>query len=276
MLLALLLWIYRRKISRGPLAAALFFAITLSPTLGFVDYGYMRFSLVADRFQYLAGIGVLVLFVAAAGNVAQRVPAALRKGISVAMTALLILLATATYRQAQVWRNPETLFAHIIQLNPHAESAHYNLANEYKRQGRTGEALENYRIAVQRKPNSADVHNQLGLTLRDLGNHQQAEMHFLRSIEIKPGYAKGLTNLAAMRVGQSRYDNAITLYQRAVQHAPELAAAHSGLGSALLNMGRREDALQSFERALAIDPTMEHALRNRARVLKMLQNNDAQ
>ena len=37
--LAALLWFGRRRLGRGPLAGALFFAVTLSPVLGFVDYG---------------------------------------------------------------------------------------------------------------------------------------------------------------------------------------------------------------------------------------------
>ena len=51
------LWVLRRRIGRGPFAGAAFFAVTLSPVLGFVDYGYMQFSFVADRYQYLPGSG---------------------------------------------------------------------------------------------------------------------------------------------------------------------------------------------------------------------------
>ena len=56
-----LLWFGRERLGRGPLVGVVFFAVTLSPVLGFVDYGYMQFSLVADRFQYLAGIGVMAV-----------------------------------------------------------------------------------------------------------------------------------------------------------------------------------------------------------------------
>ena len=60
------LYRFRHRIGRGPLAGALFFAVTLSPVLGFVDFGYMQFSFVADRYQYLAGIGVMAVLVGAA------------------------------------------------------------------------------------------------------------------------------------------------------------------------------------------------------------------
>ena len=63
---AALLWFGRHRLGRGPLAGAVFFAAALSPTLGFVDYGYMRLSFVADRYAYLAGIGVISVLIGAA------------------------------------------------------------------------------------------------------------------------------------------------------------------------------------------------------------------
>src|SRR4030095_10742478 len=48
---------------RGPLLALLFFAGTLVPALGFFNVYPMRFSFVADPFQYLAGLGIIALLV---------------------------------------------------------------------------------------------------------------------------------------------------------------------------------------------------------------------
>ena len=41
----------------GPLTATLFFAGTLFPALGFFNVYPMRYSFVADHFQYLASLG---------------------------------------------------------------------------------------------------------------------------------------------------------------------------------------------------------------------------
>jgi hypothetical protein len=61
-----------RKLGRGPLAAALFYIVTLFPSLGFVDVYPFRYSFVADHFQYLSGLALIVLAVAA---LARLVPA---------------------------------------------------------------------------------------------------------------------------------------------------------------------------------------------------------
>ena len=78
---AALLHFARRRTGRGPAAGVLFFAVTLSPVLGFVDYGYMQFSFVADRFQYLAGIGVMAVVVGAAVHWAGGLPPPARRGL---------------------------------------------------------------------------------------------------------------------------------------------------------------------------------------------------
>ena len=49
--LVAVLWLLRRRIERGPFAGLLFFALTLSPVLGFVDFNFMLVSFVVERYQ---------------------------------------------------------------------------------------------------------------------------------------------------------------------------------------------------------------------------------
>ena len=49
---------------RGPAVAMAFFAVTIFPALGFIDYWPMVYSFVADHFAYLASIGLIALVVA--------------------------------------------------------------------------------------------------------------------------------------------------------------------------------------------------------------------
>ena len=98
--LAAVLWLTRHRIGRGPLAGALFFAVTLSPALGFVNYGYMHYSLVADRFQYLAGIGVMAVIIGAAVHGARRLSGGLKMAATGLLMVLPALLGATTWRQA--------------------------------------------------------------------------------------------------------------------------------------------------------------------------------
>jgi len=51
-------WLARRH--RGPLAGFLIFTGTLFPVLGFLNVYPFIFSYVADHFQYLASLGIII------------------------------------------------------------------------------------------------------------------------------------------------------------------------------------------------------------------------
>ena len=149
------LWLSRHRIGRGPLAGALFFAITLSPVLGFVDYGYMQFSFVADRFQYLAGIGVMGLLAGAAAHGASRWSGAARRGAQAGAAAVVLILAALTWQQSgSLPRQHQVLRPHCL-LEPEAWKIHLNLGRELFLAGRLEEALENVLIAEKKRPDDA-------------------------------------------------------------------------------------------------------------------------
>ena len=149
------LWLARRWIGRGPLAGALFFAVTLGPMLGFVDYGYLQFSLVADRFQYLAGIGMLAVLIGAAAHGVGRLPHGYRRGALGLAAAVVVLLGVLTWRQAGICRDEVTFFSHVVALNPAARDAHLNLGSALFEADRFDEGLAVSRIAVEQRPDSA-------------------------------------------------------------------------------------------------------------------------
>jgi len=270
------LWASRRRIGRGPLAGALFFAVTLSPTLGFVDYGYMRFSFVAERYQYLAGIGVIVTVVGTAAYGARRLSGARRTGVQAVVVAVLVVLGALSWQHSEIYQNKFTYYRHIIALNPEARFAHFGLGNWYSDQGRHEEALAAYHNGYQSARKHPSDKDWVGFTLSSigraseaLGRFDQAEAYYRRALEINPRPATS-NNLGAMWFKQQRYQDALILFQSAVSSSPGYAKGHSGVGVALYGLHRYEEALQSFERALALDPFLEEAQNNRALALDAL------
>ena len=156
--LALALWCFRQRIGRGPLSGALFFVVTLSPVLGFVDHGYMQFAFVADRFQYLAGIGVMAVVIGSA-TYGVRHMSDLWQKVALGSTAMaLVVLGVLTWQQTSIYRDNETFYRHIIALNPQARDAHLNLSRTLYRQGLYEEALEAARVAVEQRPDDFNSH----------------------------------------------------------------------------------------------------------------------
>ena len=252
--LAALLWLGRRRIGRGPLAGALFFAVTLSPVLGFIDYGYMQFSLVADRFQYLAGLGVLAVLVGAAAHGAGRLQAGHRRLAAGVLAVVLALLGAQTWMQAGIYRDGVTLFSHIVAHNPNARDAHLNLVGPLSEAGRLDEALAAARIGVERRPLSADAYVNLGSVLVSLEGFDEADSILRTALELDPRDPAAHQNLGEALRRRGRHGEAIEMYRAALEADPDLAPAHGGLGLSLFESGRHDEALAALERALALDP----------------------
>ena len=305
-----LLWRARHRIGRGPLAGVLFFAVTLSPVLGFIDFSYMLFSFIGDRYQYLACAGVISVLIAAAVRAADRlsgVPIRMCQGVA---CFVLVILGMGTWQQTKIYRDELTFFNHIIAHNPEARSVHLGLSNALLKLGRVEEALAASRIAMERDPNAGGGYINAATALRHLGRPDEAEAilrrfmatgsqkvahnvlalanlvagllerdrideaeeHLHRLQTLEPRALIGIELQAKLRFKQGRYAESLTAFQTLVKNNPTNATAHSDMAVVLFQMGRVEEALQSFDRALAIDPTNQTARANREQVRKSLAN----
>ena len=247
--LAATLWFMRHRIGRGPLAGALFFAVTLSPMLGFVNFGYMEYSFVADRFQYLAGIGVMAVLIGAAVHGASRLSSGLKAGATGLMVVVLALLGTTTWRQAEIYRDTVSLFSHIVSLNPKARNAHIYLSSALTRAGRPEEALAAARIAVEKRPDHADAYATLGALLISAESFIEAEETLGRALEIDPSHKENRHNIAEMLRVQSRYEEALEAYRAVIEIDPNFARAHAYMGDVLVRLHRYADAVESLNKA---------------------------
>ena len=254
--LVVALWYFRPQLGRGPLAGALFFAVTLSPILGFVDHGYMLYAFVADRFQYLAGIGVMGVVIGSATYGVGRLSDWCKKGALVVVAVVIVVLGVLTWRQASIWRDQETLNRHIISLNPQAWSAHLILSNVLYEQGRYAEALAPADVAVEQVPESFEVHAHanLGRILNALGQYEEAEPHLRRATALDPQAKSAHFSLGAALYGQGQYAEALASTRVAIEQDPDFVKAHFNLGVILSALERFEEAELHLRRAIALNP----------------------
>ena len=258
-LLVAVLWLLRQRIGRGPLAGVLFFAVTLSPILGFVDFNYMLFSFVADRYQYLASIGITT---AVAGAIAAGLAALRRKDLQLGRIAGVVLVAlvlaglsTLSWRHASVYADGVGFFTHVVSYNPTARDAYLNLGSELLSRNRLDDALDAYRIAEEQRPGDCKPPYGAGLALYHLGRIEETEDAYQRALDRCPHYGRALTDFAELRLYQKRYEDALQLADRAIGVQPRDARAWVHRSLALRHLGRGTQALESIERALHIDPT---------------------
>jgi tetratricopeptide (TPR) repeat protein len=252
------LWLARRRIGKGPLVAVLFFAGTLGPALGFVNVYPMRYTFVADHYQYVASIGLIAL--AAAGiTLAFKTKPFLKLAYC---GALLLTLGILTWRQAGIYRNPETLWRDTLAKNQDCWMAHNNLGLLLGNQGHMEEAMEQYHKAIQINLNCFEAINNLGNALFQKGNVDEAIAHFQRALQINPDYVEAQNNLGNALLQKGSVDEAIAHYQKALQIKPDSMESHNNLGNALRKKGRVDEAIVHYQKALQINPDYAEAHNN--------------
>jgi len=286
-LLVVALWRLRSRIGKGPLVAALLFGGTLFPALGFVDIYPMRFSFVADHFQYLASIAFTTLLVVAASHGMDRfigrAPARARAGSDahhgypggrVVAATVLVVLAVLTWRQAGVYRNQETLWHDTLKKNPTSWMAHNNLGTFLSDRGRTDEAFDHFESALKLRDDYVLAHKNLGDLLMMRGHLAEAESQFRRANELEPRYADAYSSLGVCLSQQGRLDEAIAALRKSVEVKPGYTAGYINLGLTLAGLRRFEEAVAAYRQAVESNPASAEAYFNMGNALQSLMRTD--
>ncbi len=243
--------------NRGPLASFLIFGGTLFPVLGFLNVLPFRYSWVADHFQYLCSLGIVIPLASWLTLAARRYSTG--NAGKAAAVSLLAVLGLLSWRQAGLYRDDETLYRETLARNPSSWLAHNNLGSVLEsKPGRLADAIAEYQAALELAPRYPQPHLNLASALTKLddpGQMPHAIAEFEEALRLKPDYAEAhsdLANLLSRLPG--RMPEAIAHYRLAVQFQPDVAQAHANLGSALAQSERLPEAIAEFETALRLDP----------------------
>ena len=256
------LWIMRKRMGRGPVAGALYFIGTLVPALGFVNVYFMRYSIVADHFQYQASVGLIALFAAAADRTLRKLGPGLQRTALPAAGMMLLTLGGLTWRQGGVYKNDEQVWIDTIAKNPACWMAHSNLGLILEGQGRMAEAAAHCQEALRLQPDSASAHNSWGSALAKQGKAAEAVAQYREALRLQPDYAEAHFNLGTVLDREGRLGEAVAQYREALRLKPDAADVHNNLGVALAKQGELQAAQHEWQEALSINSGYEPARRN--------------
>jgi tetratricopeptide (TPR) repeat protein len=250
--------VHPKALWRSALFAWGYFCVMLIPVMGFTDIYFMRFSLVADHYQYLAMIGVVVFFTA---SYCDRVDGSSNGFKFVLAAGLVCLLIAGTWRRTQIYRDAETLYRTTLQRNPECWPADNNLGVIDFESSRPAAAFAHFTEALRLNPNSADAHYNIGRLLMQKPNGSAlALLHFAHTIELSPFDGDAHYWLAYNLYDLHRDDEAIEQYEDAIRfNTTYRVAALTNLGIALANAGRMTEALPYLKEAVGLNPSLASA-----------------
>src|SRR4051794_30551121 len=283
--LLVILWSLRRW-SRAPLAGVLIYILLLLPSLGFLNIYFFVYSFVADHWQYLACVGIIAPCASGIVLLTRR----LKRWQALLEPATMLLLGgvlfVLTWQQSRMYTDIETLYRTTIARNaacwmaqvnlgntlyqanriPEAMDlfnramrlkpavGHYSVANALVLRGRTSEAIDQYKQALQIDPDYAEAHHNLGSAFLLMGRTPEAIEHYEQALRIDPAFAGAHNNLGNALVQTGRAAEAIEHYKEALRITPNSADAHNNLAAALAQMGRTSEAIEQLKAALQIKP----------------------
>ena len=288
-----LLWRYRRRWGRAWLFCAGYYVVMLLPVLGFVNIGFMSYSLVADHWQYFAIIAPIAVVSAGLTTGFTRAGKEAAWLGAVLGGALLLALGGLTWRQSGLYANAETLWQATLtairavgrpittsaplffgreewtqpspsdqaalQFKPDYADAHNNLGTALLQKGAVDEAIAHYQRALQILPHFAAAHNNLGIALVQKGRVGEALAQYREALRILPNYAEAYNDLGIALVQEGEVDAAIAQYQKALQIRSDFATAHNNLGLALVQKGAVDQAIAQYQSALQSAPEYAEA-----------------
>jgi tetratricopeptide (TPR) repeat protein len=215
----------------------------------------MRYSFVADHFQYLASLGLIALAAAGVAWLWGRALDRSRWVVAAAAFCWIAVLGGLTWRQGHVYRDQETLWRRTAANNPDGYLPNQNLAGMLAAQGELSEAAEYYRRAL-RADSTSDLgglaYCGLGTVLDELGNRAEAVGCFERALAIDARYVVAYRGLAKAAHDEGRLDDSIAYLLQALRIAPDDPHAHAKLAQIYARQGRTDLARRHEQAAGAI------------------------
>ena len=265
------LWVYRGSWGRPLLFAWGFFGVALVPVLGFTDVGFMKYSLVADRYQHIAIIGVIALASAGLGGWQRRAHGGAYRVATVVAVVTVGALALLAMRQNGLYHDAKTLYEATLLKNSDCWMVRNNLGHAMANMGRLPEAMEQFKESLRLNPDYAEAHSNLAFGLMQTGQYEKAIKHCETALRLKKNeYPEAHYNLGTALINVGRLPEAIEHFEQALKLNPFYPDAENSLGSALLKTDRLAEALEHYKKALSLKPDFADAHFNLGSVLASL------
>jgi tetratricopeptide (TPR) repeat protein len=256
--LVTILGIWRRRAQPYLAVGWFWFLGMLVPVIGLVQVNSMS---MADRYDYLPGIGLSIMLIWAAGERLPRsaieTPAALggqsglcrRRREESAFQAPVVLGCLADLCRR---RREESPFQAPVVLGCLAVAGCMAATWVQVSYWKDSETL--FRHAIESTEGNGIMESNLGNLLYQEGRLEEALPYLERAVVSTPGLAKAHYNLGNALLARGRAAEALAQFEIHVKMTPDDPVAQYNLGNVLLSQGRAGEAIPHLQTAVALTP----------------------
>jgi len=238
------------------LAGWLFFLGTLVPVIGFVQVGSQA---MADRYAYLPCLGIIVMAVMGASDLADSKK--LGRPLRVAIAAcILVAISAVSSRQIGYWKDSLTLWSHALAVTENNFLAEDGVGGALIQEGRAEEAYPHFQHAAGIVPDDPISHAAIGAYLQQHLRFAEAIQQY--QIVVHLACTPGLRALEYANLGSAyrRLGNLVQAkesFDQALQLDSSVPNTWMGMGDMALEQGKPDEAIQDFSQAVQLQPTAE-------------------
>lgn len=120
------------------------------------------------------------------------------------------------------------------------------------RRGAIAEAKTLYAAVLQAEPHNADALYYLGLIACQEGRFADGVELARKALSYDPRHPRSHVLLGRALAAQGQYENALASFDRALALAPDLAQVHGHRADVLNDLGRHGEAVEAYDRGLAV------------------------
>ena len=253
-LISVLVWRWRE---RRYLAVGWFWFLgTLVPMIGIITVGEQA---MADRYAYVPFIGLFVAVVWTLDEfLSQRqIPRVWPASLAVV---IVLLLGFLTHRQVSYWHDSETLWRHTLGVTERNYVAHKNLAVALAQEGRSEDAISQFRASKAWHPFVPAQDLALASYELQTGHPQQAIeecnalLHETASLPNPKDHSAAWSELGEAYLQLHRYDQAAANYEKALHLNSDDSRALVGTGLLALRTGQNDLAVTQLFQAVKVQP----------------------
>ena len=145
-------------------------------------------------------------------------------------------------------------YRQLIESTPNFYCSYYNLGDLLVQTNHLTEAIAQYQNALEITPNSAFTHYRLGEAHLEQDSLKEAISSFQNAIKIKPNFHKFHNGLGQVLARQGQWDNAASCFERAIALKSNSCWAYYNLGEVLSKQKKWEKAIIQYEEAIRLNP----------------------
>lgn len=257
------------SLQRGLLIGRLFSAVfVLLLPIGVTFWKDGVVYLPSDRYAYLALIPLTLIVL----HLCERASLKCRCRVPMFVTSILagffiLLTASLTHVQARLWQTDQSLFSHVLALEPKSHVALNNMGNVERAQGNVEGAIMYYQRAISAKPDFIIAYRNAGSAFLAQKNFLRASQYYRHSLALSSENPLGYHGLGVVLLESKQYALSRRAFERAIALDPQFIDAYIGLGGVYYAEKDPKGERAVYERGLSSNPGDPSLLQN-LRVLK--------